>query len=149
MATTPFRVPADNGGHDAWIVGAGATAAAKRVTRSKGTDFLMNVPLMAGFAIEEYDYYNSGRDTATTGKKYQLVGYGPGPGFGPDYTRYKTTQTQTNYVGETTNTALGPTAGKYLMFAGLDLALLQPLITFFFNELAGIRNDSNGTPEGR
>ena len=145
MAIAPFRVPRDSGAtRDIWIVGGSAGA---DIAREEGNDAVFVLDNLSGFVIEAYPYYGGGVGAASTGTMYQLVAYGDGPGWGPDYTKFvAATHRKTSYVKATAGDTLGRTEGKYLFYAGLDEASLKTVLDSLFDQLDGGRTEDIDRP---
>ena len=132
MAITPLLLPAHTGVADDPAL-SGRTA---NVRRGDANAFTLNLPQMSGFAVEEYFYGATGA-TGTAHSGFQLVAYGDGPGWGPDYTNYKG-ETEVSFYPK--SGALGPTEGKYVIFAhGLGKDILELTLNGIFQQLDGAR----------
>ena len=138
MAITPLRLPHDPKGQGAPTGLPGRTAT---MVDADSEAMLINLPQMAGFAVEQYEYGATG-SPGTGITKFQLVAYGDGPGWGPDYTQFSN-QGRISFTKDDSAQVLGPTEGKYVLYAGLDRASLENVLDFIFGELAGATNVTN------
>lgn len=139
MAVPPLLLPRHDGVTPDPALGGRTTG----VARQDAEAFTMNLPQMSAFAVEKYTYYPATAGTGTEQVGYQLVAYGDGPGWGPDYTKFKDNHTKTSFYVDEGNT-LGPTEGKYVLYAhGLGLQNLQAVLDFIFGQLAGAIDATN------
>ena len=167
MPLVKYTVPAYPEGLNRWVkfVDTGQDPAVTHTRQISLTSLISDeMEIMAaqivGFSIEAYTFKTGTGLNERVRTLYQLVGFGDGPGWGPDLTllkdahRYTTTIPQDAIDGAlvqilnqrydpaknpsiSTGNLLGATAGKYVLQLGLPKASLQEDLDYLFQRLDG------------